>query len=56
MNKQEVKKMKTNEVLKLIYDNQLIETALNDLPKKELVDFILEALNKGILNDYLRLT
>lgn len=50
-----MKKMTVPKCLKLIYENRVIANAINDIPKEELKNFILEIFNKGILNGYLLL-
>ncbi len=52
--KSNLAKAKTGDVLRAIYNNEINENSLNDMPKKELQNFILEIFNKGILNDYLK--
>lgn len=53
--KNEVSKMGVADVLKLIYEHQLHEAALQHKSKEDLQEFILEIFNKGILNHYLTL-
>lgn len=56
MLKKEVAKLTVGDVLNLIYNHQLIESSIKDLPKEKLEDYILEIFNKGILQDYLSLS
>ncbi len=49
MKKTEVKKLSVEHILSLIYNNKILETALQDVGKEKLVDFITEHFNKGHL-------
>ena len=55
LTKKQMKKMSVAECLKLTYENQVSANAIRDLTKEQLQNFILELLNKGILNNYLNL-
>lgn len=53
--KKEMKKKTVAEALKLIYNRQVHESALNELSKDQMKYFIIEIFDKGLLNDYLNL-
>lgn len=50
-----VSKLPVNELLRLIYENQIHETSIVHMSKEKLSDFVLEVFNKGIISNYLGL-
>ena len=55
ISKSEMKKKSVAECLTHIYNNEVTETALKELSKEKLAEFILEIFNKGLLKNYLNL-
>ena len=51
--KKQPEKLPVNESLGVIYNNEAHESILNKSTKTDLIDFVMEVFNKGILNNYL---
>ena len=51
MQKSEIKKLSVEHILSLIYNNQVRETAIYDLSKEKLADFVIDHFNRKHLDE-----